>query len=157
MGRYYEAPQEVYELVESIIHERFGSLRAANFKLLMDSKPRIEKLNDRIVFASIKTTNEVERFLSQTGHAISGVDYFIFISDLVWELADDANKKRIVSHELRHCFIDDKGNYRTIKHDIEDFYDEIELNKDDPMWGQAISSIAMAKYEQLKAEARSNK
>ena len=72
-------------------------------------------------------------------------------------MADEKNRKRILSHELRHAFIDENGNYKIIRHDIEDFYVEIEANKDDPMWGQALSTIAMAKYEQMKAEEKANK
>jgi len=155
MGRYYDAEPAVYNLMDEIIAERFGNtLSAAKIKVLMDSKPKIDKLTNRVIFASIKSTNEVERFLSADGHNLEGIDYIIFISDLVWELADDKNKKRIISHELRHAFVDEKGNYRIVKHDIEDFYAEIKLNEDDPMWGQALGVIAVAKFNQMKAEAK---
>lgn len=157
MGRYYEADQPVYEIMDSIIYDRFGDLRAATIKILMDSRPKIDKLRKVMTFASIKTANEVERFLSKDGHHIEGTDYLIFISDLVWELAGDKDKNRIISHELRHCFIDDKGNFKVIRHDIEDFYAEIRLNENDTMWGQALSTIAMAKYEQMKAEEKANR
>lgn len=158
MVRYYEADQSVYALTEEVIEERFGgSLNAAKIKVLMDSKPKIDKLTERMMFASIKTTNEVERFLTSDGHNLDGIDYIMFICDLVWELAGEKDKKRIISHELRHCFLDDKGNYKIVKHDIEDFYAEIELNKDDPMWGQVLSTVAVAKYEQMKEEAKANR
>jgi hypothetical protein len=123
----------------------------------MDSKPKIDKLTDRMTFASVKTTNEVERFLTVDGHNLNGFDYIMFVSDLVWQLAGDKDKKRIISHELRHCFLDDKGNYKIVKHDIEDFYAEIELNKDDPMWAQSLGTVAVAKYEQMKEEAKANR
>ena len=157
MARYYEADDTAYRIMEDLIDDRFGGLRAANIKILIDAKPKIDKLTKRMTFASIKCANEIERFFTRTGQNLAGVDYIIFLSELVWELANDNDKKRILSHELRHAFIDDKGNYKTIKHDIEDFYAEIELNKDDPMWSQALSTIAMAKYEQMKEEARINK
>lgn len=155
MSRYYDAEPSVYDLKDEIVHERFGnSLSAANIKILMDSKPKIDKLTQRMTFASIKCANEIEKFLTKDGHNLEGIDYIIFLSDLVWELANDADKKRILSHELRHAFLDEKGNYKTVKHDIEDFYAEVELNKDDPMWGQALSTVAIAKYDQMKAEAK---
>lgn len=157
MGRYYDAGPEVYELMDEVIAERFGnSLSAATIKILMDSKPKIDKLTNRIVFASIKRATEVEKFLTTDGHNLDGLDYIIFISDLVWELANDKDKKRILSHELRHTFLDEKGYYKIVKHDIEDFYAEIKLNEDDPMWAQALSSIAVTKFEQMKAEAKAN-
>jgi len=155
MSRYYDAEPVVYDLMRDLVHERFGnSLSAANIKILMDSKVKIDKLNNKITFASIKSTNDVEKFLSKDGHNLEGIDYIIFLSDLVWELADEANKKRILSHELRHTFLDEKGKYKLVRHDIEDFYAEVRLNEDDPMWGQALSAVAMSKYEQLKAEAK---
>ena len=158
MGRYYEADAVVYNLMNEIVDERFGNtLRAATIKILMDSKTKIDKLTNRITFASIKGANEVEKFLSRDGHNLAGIDYIIFLSDLVWELADDKSKKRIMSHELRHAFLDDKGNYKIVRHDIEDFYAEIKLNEEDPMWGQALSTVAVAKIDQMKAEAKANK
>ena len=157
MGRYYEADQPVYELMGKIVYDRFPNLRAASIKILMDSKPKVDKLQGRMVFASVKTSNEVERFLSKDGHNIEGMDYLMFINDLVWELASDKDKSRIVSHELRHCFVNEKGDYKIIRHDIEDFHAEIELNKDDPMWGQALSTVAMAKYEQIKEEEKARR
>ena len=86
MGRYYEAEPEVYNLMDELIDERFGNtLRAATIKILMDSKTKVDKLTNRMTFASIKSANEVEKFLSKDGHNIEGIDYIIFLSDLVWE------------------------------------------------------------------------
>lgn len=153
MERYYDADRKVYNLLDELISTRFNYLRNTAFKIFIDRKPKIDKLSDKIVFAYIKLPNEVERYLTKE-ITERGVDYFIFISELVWELASDKDKKRILSHELRHCFIDEKGNYKIIKHDIEDFYEELKLNEDDPMWAQSLGTIAITKYEQLKAEAK---
>lgn len=154
MSRFYDADVNIVTMVNEIIYERFPNLRAAAFKVMMDSKTKVDKLTEKVTFAYIKCANEVEKFLTKSGQNISGVDYFLFINDLVWELADEKNKKRIISHELRHAFLDEKGNFKTIKHDIEDFYAEVKLNEDDPMWGQALATIAMAKIEHLKEEAK---
>ncbi len=154
MSRYYEADQQVYALMEGLIDERFPNLRGARMKVLMDSKVKIDILTQRMTFASIKSANEVERFLSRDGHNLNGTDYIMFICDLVWELAGDQDKLRIISHELRHSFLDDKGNFKIVKHDIEDFHAEIRLNENDPMWAQALGTVAVAKHEQLKAEAK---
>ena len=100
---------------------------------------------------------EIDIVLTKDGHHLGGFDYIMFIHELPWELADDNNKRRILSHELRHCFIDDKGKCKVVKHDIEDFYAEVDLNKDDPAWAQALGTIAMAKYEQIKEEEKMNR
>jgi hypothetical protein len=154
MGRYYETDVTTKNMFDKLMEERFEGLVGAEFKLIMDSKPKIDKLRVEMVIASIKPTNEVEKYLTENN---SSYDYFIFINSLVWDLASEKDKKRILSHELRHCFIDDKGNYKVIKHDIEDFYAEIKLNEDDPMWKQALSTIAMAKFDEMKEKEKANK
>jgi len=154
MSRYYEADGVTKTLLTQVREERFEGLEGAKIKLIMSLKPKIDTLRGAMVFASIKTTNEVEKYLTEQE---SGYDYFVFINSLVWDLANEKDRKRILSHELRHCFIDEKGNYKVVRHDIEDFYVEVQLNKDDPMWGQALSTISMAKYEQMKEEEKANK
>lgn len=157
MSRYYEADQPIYTMLENIIGERLPSLEGIKFKVLIDTKTKIDKLKGRVIFATIKSANEVEKFLSQDGHNLNGIDYIIFITDLVWKLASPTDKRRIISHELRHCFLDEEGNCKLVKHDIEDFYAEIELNQDDPMWAQSLSVVALAQFEQEKAEERAKK
>lgn len=154
MSRFYDADDSIVTMVEELVYERFPNLRAASIKVMMDSKLKVDKLTERVTFAYIKCANDVERFLTRSGQNISGADYFLFINDLVWELADERNKRRIISHELRHTFLDEKGNFKIVKHDIEDFYAEVKLNEDDPMWGQALATIVVAKMEQLKADAK---
>jgi hypothetical protein len=155
MGRYYEADADTKNLFDKVREERFEGLAGAKIKLIIDLKPKIDKLRGAMIFAYIKTTNEIEKYLTEQENDF--YDYFLFIDSVVWDLAGEKDRKRILSHELRHCFIDDKGNYKIIKHDIEDFFVEVKLNEDDPMWGQALSTIAMAKFDQMKEEEKANK
>ena len=154
--RYYEADAKTEAMLTTLINDRFAGLKAAKIKVLLDAKPKIDKLRGAMIFASIKLTNEVERYLSKSMD-LNGLDYLIFINALCWEMASEKDKKRVLSHELRHTFIDEEGNYKLIRHDIEDFYVEIKLNEDDPMWGQSLSVIAMAKFEQMKADEKAAK
>jgi len=155
--RYYEAGEGEYSLLNALVKERFSFLANTKIKILMDRKPKVDKLKGVMVFAMIKLANEVEKFLSRDGQNVDGIDYIIFINDFAWEMANAKDKKRIISHELRHAFIDEEGNYKLIRHDIEDFYAEIKLNEDDPMWGQSLSVVAMAKLDQIKAEEKAAK
>lgn len=157
MSRYYDPDASVTDLVKALIFERFPGIRTARVKVLMDSKTKVDKLRDAPTFASIKLANEVEKFLTKDGHNLSGIDYIMFISAVTWELADAVSKKRLISHELRHCFVDENGNYKIVDHDIQDFYAEVKLNEDDPMWAQALGTIVMAKLDQLKAEEKAAK
>ena len=54
MGRYYEADERVYAVLRELINTRFNGLRNTNFKILMDTKPKIDKLLGKIVFAYVK-------------------------------------------------------------------------------------------------------
>lgn len=153
--RYYESDVVTRTLFDKVREERFEGLEGARIKLIMDLKPKIDKLRGEMIIASIKPTNEVEKYLTEQNNG--DYDYFVFVNGLVWDLASKEDRKRILSHELSHAFIDDKGNYKVIHHDIEDFFAEVERNKDDPMWKQALSTVAVAKLEQLKEEEKANK
>jgi hypothetical protein len=155
--RYYEAGETEYRLMLELIKERFSFLTNAKIKIVMDRKPKVDKLKGVMIFAMIKLANEVERFLSKEEQDTNGVDYIVFINDFSWEMANTKDKKRILSHELRHAFVDEEGNYKIIRHDIEDFYAEIKLNDDDPMWSQSLGTVAMAKLDQMKADEKAAK
>lgn len=144
MNRYKEAPKSVDQIVRYMIRNRFQHLASATFIVLMDKKTKIQKPSNRITLASVKHSNEVERFLTKD---YKEVDYFIFISQMVWDLASRKDKRRIISHELRHCIIDDKDNYRIIEHDIEDFHEEIKLNRDDPKWASSLCTRVIAQLD----------
>jgi hypothetical protein len=45
--------------------------------------------------------------------------------------------------------------YRLLDHDVSDFYEEQELNRDDPRWKERVASLAETIYEQMKDEAKS--
>jgi hypothetical protein len=158
MGRYYDADDKAVKLLTEIVDKGFPELRPIRIKLIIDSKLKIDKLRDAPTFAYIKAANDVERFLTKSGMDLNGVDYFVFVNELVWDLASEINKKRIISHELRHAYVDpESGACKLVKHDIEDFFAEIELNKDDPKWAAALGAVVIAKYEQMKEEAKEQK
>lgn len=151
MSRYYEPDQATLDMVEEVRRERFGHLANANIKVIMDSKEKINKTSGKVEFAYIKKPNDVENFL------IAGdeeYEYFLFIHELVWELANHDNRKRIISHELRHAHIDEKGNYKIIPHEIEDFFMELELNNEDPRWGKDLEEMVRLTYEQRKEDGQ---
>ena len=97
------------------------------FKLVFDTKKRVSK--GAVVLASIEVTTPKIKFFSIDNNASDGYDYIIIVDKKAWELASTVDKKRILSHELRHVFIDEKGRTKIIGHDISDFYSEMELNK----------------------------
>jgi hypothetical protein len=146
--RYEECTDELVEVFLDVLESRFPAYQNLNFKLIFDTKQRMSK--GRLVFASIELASPKIKFFSKDDVAVDGYDYVIIVDKKAWELASATNKKRIISHELRHVFIDEKGNYKIIGHEIEDFYAEIKLNQDDPEWAVELGSLVKAVYEQEK-------
>ena len=155
MERYVEPDVDTLNMFESLKTERFEHLDGARFKLIVDLKPKINKLKGSLVFAYVRLSTKVEKYLVMQQNKL--YDYFIFISGLVWDIASKEDKKRILSHELRHCIIDNKGDFKTVGHEIEDFYAELQLNEDDPMWKQSLNVEALAEYDRIKEQEKANK
>lgn len=155
MNRFEDADKELLDIFNRVINERFPSYSNLKFKLIYDTKRRMKK--GAIVFASIEVPSPKIKFLSIDENAEEGYDYIIIVDRKAWDIANDYDKIRILSHELRHVFIDEKGNYKTIDHDISDFYVEIELNKDDPEWHRKLSEVVDLIYEQEKDMEKDSK
>ncbi len=61
---------------------------------------------------------------------------------------------------MRHTFYDieaEDNPYKLIDHTVADFYEEIELNQDDPKWRQRVGTMVADMYEQEKEEAKENR
>lgn len=148
MIRFSECGDDVKEVLARVINDRFPSYGMLKFKLLFDHKKRASK--GTIVLASIEVPSPKLRFLTIDDVAEEGYDYIVIIDKKAWDVASDVDKIRIVSHELRHVYIDEKGAAKTVGHEISDFYREIELNRDDPEWSRKLTNLVALMYEQEK-------
>ena len=111
-----------------------------------------------IVLGHIMKTNDLIRHLTkEDASSAEGYDYIITIDKKGWEALDDKDRVRLLRHELRHTYFDidaEENPYKLIDHSISDFYEEVELNKDDPKWRQRAATMVADIYEQEKEEAR---
>ncbi len=146
--RYEDGNENLTEVFLKVLEDRFPQWQGLNFKLVFDTKKKISK--GKICLASVEVANEKIRYLSKDKIAIEGYDYVLIVDAKVWELADNVNKERIISHELQHVFVDERGACKVLPHEIEDFYAEVELNKDDPEWRINLAQLLDAIYEQEK-------
>lgn len=146
--RYIDCDDDLVQVFLDVIEERFPSFINLNIKLLYDTKRRVS--GGKIVMASICTTSAMAKFFSKDNTATEGYDFVLIVDRKAWELSSPEDKKRIISHELRHVFIDEKGKAKLIGHEIEDFYAELELNQDDPEWRRNLAIQTMALYDQEK-------
>jgi hypothetical protein len=156
--RYEEVSEKVVDMLKELRVKYFPELRNAKIKALFDLKKR--KSGGRLVLARILKTNDLIRHLTKDEvEAIEGYDYIITLDKLCWDSIDDADRTRILRHELRHAFFDiesENDPYKLVTHSISDFYEEVELNKDDPRWRERVGMLVEDIYAQEK-EAGANK
>jgi hypothetical protein len=154
--RYEDVPDSVANLLRDVKAQHFPELRNANIKVLFDLKKRTS--GGQVVIARIMRTNDLLRHLTiEDAERGEGYDYIVTIDKVCWENTNDEDRARILRHELRHAYFDmdsDKNPYKLQNHSISDFYEEVEMNKDDPRWRDRVGALAESIYEQQK-EARS--
>lgn len=155
MGRFTDVNDSVVEVFLNTMEERFPSLAQLKIKLVFDTKRRIKQ--GEIVLASTELTSEKIKYFSRDNVAIEGYDVVMTFDMKAWELATAADKKRVMSHELRHIFIDESGKVKLIPHDVSDFRAEQKLNTDDPDWSFKLAILVNDVYEQEREMAKQSK
>ncbi len=157
MGLRYEEPtEEVKKLLREIQAKHFPELKNAKIITLFDVKKRTS--GGRMVLGRIMKTNDLLRHLTKDeAVAMEGYDYIITVDKEGWNAIGDADRVRVLRHELRHAYYDidsDSNPYRLLDHSITDFYEEVELNKDDPRWRERVAAVVEDIYEQKKEDRK---
>lgn len=155
MNRYEDCDESLVQVFMEVLENKFPLYQNLNFKLIFDTKKRTK--GGKIVLSSIEPATEKIKFFSRDNVAVEGYDYVLTQDKKAWELASDKDKRRMICHEFRHVFLDDKGNCKTVGHEIEDFYAEIEANQDDPEWGRKLAMLVSDVYDQEKDLAKQAK
>lgn len=157
--RYEEATDEFVKIFFDLVEERFPEYQRFNFKLIFDTKKRVR--NNQLSLATIELTSDKIKFFSKDDIVVDGYDYVMIIDKKAWEISSTENKKRMISHELRHVFIDpDTRKPKLTGHDVEDFRAEVELNQDEPGWREHLTQAVMIEYgmdDEAKKEKVENK
>lgn len=146
MSRYVEGSENLRAVVTEVLNTRFQMFSSLNIKLVFDTKKRLSKGN--VVLSSVELANEKVRFLTADNDNPEGFDYIMVVDSVAWEYASDEDKRRLVSHELNHIFIDEKGKLKIVGHDVEDFALEIQRNVDKPNWSFDLATLTTSIYEQ---------
>ena len=154
MHRYEEANEEFVEIFLDVLEKHFPQFQHLKFKLIFDLKKRISK--GKIILASIELTSPKIKFFSKDKVAVEGYDFILVMDRKAWDLSGLLAKERIIRHELRHVFINETGEPKVVGHEIEDFYAEVELNKDDPEWRVKLATLVRDVYEQEKFLVKEN-
>jgi hypothetical protein len=154
--RYEEVTEEVKKLFGEVQAKYFPELKNAKIITLFDVKKRAS--GGRVVLGRIMRTNDLLRHLTKDeAVAIEGYDYIITLDKEGWNAIGDADRVRLLRHELRHTHYDidsESSPYKLLDHSITDFYEEVELNKDDPRWRERVATIVEDIYEQKKEDRK---
>jgi hypothetical protein len=151
--KYEHVPEYILEIYEKIRSQYFPHLANAKILFLVNKKKMVSK--GTISLAKIVKPNELVKFLSKNDAPEDGYDYVIFLDNKFISHCEDIDIKRVLRHELRHTFFDSDSltnPYKLVDHDFSDFYDEVELNKDDPTWAKRVSQMVSLMYDQEKDE-----
>jgi Putative phage metallopeptidase len=136
-----------YDNVPEIIHELYDKLKAQHFPhlanakvLLLAHKKKMLKAGN-LALAKIIKPNDLIKYLSREEAPADGYDYIILFDNKLLQHCEETDIERVLRHELRHTFFDSESKtpYKLVDHDFSDFYDEVELNKDDPTWAKRLS------------------
>lgn len=147
MSRFVDVTQDVKDMVRAVRAEHFPELRNAEILVLFDKKKRMS--GGALVLGRIQKTNDLIKKLSDEA-VDEGYDYIMYLDKKMWEGSAEMDRERVIRHEFRHCFVDldARGTpYKLIGHTIEDFYEEVELNDDDPRWRLRLGEITYAAYD----------
>lgn len=146
--KYDEAPDSIYELYSKLRSQYFPHLANAKVLLLVNKKKMLHKGD--IFLGKIVKPNELAKFLSRNEAPADGYDYIILLDGKLIQHCEPSDMERVLRHELRHTFFDpeSKSPYKLIDHDFNDFYDEVEINKDDPTWSKRVSQTVSLIYHQ---------
>ena len=150
MMKYEDVPKAIDELYEKIKSKYFPYLANAKILFLVNKKKMVKK--GHVVLGKIVKPSPLVKYLSRNEAPNDGYDYIILLDGKLINHCDEMDIERVLRHELRHTFFDSESNnpYKLIDHDFSDFYDELELNKDDPTWANRVSKVVFSIYEQEK-------
>ena len=148
--RFEDASKETVDLVNVVRKEIFPELASANIKVLYDIKKRMS--GGKMVLGRMQKTNDLLRHLTiEDAKDEEGFDYILYLCKAVYDNVDEGDRVRLIRHELQHCDVDLDSNtnpYKLRGHEISDFYDEIEYNKNDPRWAERCVAVAESIYEE---------
>ena len=157
--RYEEVTEEASRLLDEVQTKHFPELKNAKIILLFDLKKR--NSGGRVVLGRIMKTNDLLRHLTKDeAVAIEGYDYIVTLDKQGWDAIGTEDRVRVLRHELRHTYYDiesENNPYKLVDHSITDFYEEVELNKDDPRWRERVATVVADIYEQQKEERKQEK
>ncbi len=149
--KYDHVPDHILEMCEKIRSQHFPYLVNAKILFLVNKNKMVRKGNT--VLGKMVKPSALIKFLSRNEAPEDGYDYIMLLDSKLLGHCEDTDIERVIRHELRHTFFDSdsiNNPYKLVDHDFSDFYDEVDLNKDDPTWVKRVSQTVSLMYDQEK-------
>jgi len=149
--KYDHVSDHILEMCEKIRSQHFPYLVNAKILFLVNKNKMVRKGNT--VLGKMVKPSALVKFLSRNEAPEDGYDYIMLLDSKLLGHCEDTDIERVIRHELRHTFFDSDSitnPYKLVDHDFSDFYDEVELNKDDPTWVKRVSQTVSLMYDQEK-------
>lgn len=144
MSRFVDDDGSILRVLDRVLEDRFPWLQVFSFLPIFDTRKR--EVYGNIRLADIMLTSEKVKFFTRNKIITQGYDFVLTVDVYAWKFATSKDKMRLVSHELQHAVKASRGRASIRGHDIEDFYEEIERNKDDPEWGRRLARKVRKAY-----------
>jgi len=150
--RFEDVGGDVLQLAREIQEGYFPENEDLNIKYLFDLKERIS--DGRHVLGRCQRTNDVIRHF--TKGEVKDLSGIIYLDKLAYLNMSQEDRIRLIRHEQRHILYDPESThpYKIAPHNIEDFIEEIDINKQDFSWLSKNAVIAEALYYQAKEEQK---
>ncbi len=149
--KYEHVPDHILGMYERIRSQYFPHLGNAKILFLLNKKKMVRRGN--ITLGKMVKPSALVKFLSKNDAPEDGYDYIMLLDSKLIAHCEDTDIERVLRHELRHAFFDSDSitnPYKLVDHDFSDFYDEVDLNKDDPAWAKRVSQTVSLMYDQEK-------
>lgn len=157
MSKFEEVPENVITMLNDLVRESFPVLLNARIKVLFLMNKK--KSSGNLVLGSMCKATPREYYLTSSPNGDDGWNYIMILDGNVFPSLDEEDQKRIIRHELNHASIDldAKDPFKIVGHEIEDFYKEVEYNKDEPRWKERVFAIADQIYEKIEENKKAEK
>jgi len=157
MSKFEDVPENVEQMMNEIIKDSFPTLLNAKIKMLFLMNKKTSGGN--MILGTMNKATPRENYLTSTDTRDDGVNYIMMLDGNVFPSLDVEDQKRVIRHELNHAHIDleAKDPYKIVGHEIEDFFKEVEYNKEEPRWKDRVFAIAEQIYEDMEEQKKKNK
>ena len=132
----YTEAHEAAKLAQTIIKNYHTHLQTTRIDFLFVDKPI--KIKGKTVAGRARKISGLTAYLATRPNEEPQDFFVIEISKLAWDRYKPKQKKALVDHELKHCWIDENGKLTTVGHDCEEFYEIIDRYG---LWDESLQGM----------------